>query len=454
MNILLIEPSKPETSIGGDDVFMFEPLALEYLAAGIPEEHTVKILDHRLEKGLRSVLEVFQPEIVGITAYTIHVNVAKQLFEQVKTWNQDTLTVVGGHHATIFPQDFVTPFINLIVMGEGVLTFREIINRHKKNKPFTGIPGVIVPGITSIRDTVPQSKIGLDQLPFPDRSLTIKYRPEYYSDWMKPLASIRTSKGCPYRCSFCALWRLTGGKYLKRNPKDIVDELSMIEEDFIFFADDESMLDSERMSRLADLIRENGIHKRYFLYARSDTITNNPELFKQWRDIGLERVFVGLEFFKDEDLDYIQKRSTINDNNEAVQILHNLGIDIYASFIIRPEFSSQDFRSLRRYCRQLDLCFASFAALTPLPGTDLYQEVKDKMIIDNYDYFDFIHTLLPTKLPLKKFYQEYRDLYIKGFSFKNHLRYLRKFPSREYPQNLEKGRQFYKRLRNAYRDYQ
>ncbi|MBI5207837.1 MAG: radical SAM protein [Candidatus Firestonebacteria bacterium] len=112
----------------------------------------------------------------------------------------------------------------------------------------------------------------------------------------------KTSKGCHFKCRFCALWKLTGGQYLTREPENIVKELEQIEEDFVFFADDESLLDTERMKTLAEHIKKAGIKKQYFLYGRSDTIVKNPNLIKKWKGIGLKRVFVGLEFFRDEDL--------------------------------------------------------------------------------------------------------------------------------------------------------
>ena len=146
-----------------------------------------------------------------------------------------------------------------------------------------------------------------------------------------------------------------------------------------------------------------------------------------WREIGLERVFEGLEFFRDEDLKFVRKNSTSSDNEAAVRILHGLNIDAYASFIIRPEFKEADLAALRQYCQRLGLNFASFAMLTPLPGTDLYEEVKDKLIMRNYDYFDFIHTQLTTVLPLKEFYAEYQHLYTNGISLSKQLSMLKSF---------------------------
>ncbi len=207
------------------------------------------------------------------------------------------------------------------------------------------------------------------------------------------------------------------------------------------------------MKTLARLIQEAGIKKQYFLYGRSDTIARNPELLKMWKDIGLIRIFVGLEFFRDEDLKYIKKRSTIDDNEQAIRILQNLDIEIYPSFIVRPEFTRQDFAAFVRYCRTLRLSFISFAVLTPLPGTDLYEEVKSQLITRNYDYFDFIHTVLPTALPLKDFYREYARLYQKAIPFRKSLSYLRKFPWKEIPEIFVKTFQWQNRLKTIHLDY-
>jgi len=454
MKILLIEPDKAPLVIGGEDFSIYEPLALEYLAAGVVEKHEVEILDLRLENNLEDVLQKFSPDVVGITAYTVHVNTVRNLFKKIKLWNPKVLTVVGGHHATIMPEDFISDYIDLIVIGEGIFTFREIVNRYEKGMHFEEIPGTAFSMNGVLIKSDPVEKVELDEFPFPARKLTARYRNNYYSDWMKPLAAIRTSKGCPYRCNFCAMWKLADGKYYKRNPEKIVEELEGIDEKYVFFADDESLLDVPRMMELAKFIKERGITKRYFLYGRSDTISKNPELIRAWKEIGLERVFVGLEFFRDEDLKYISKKSTVDDNNKAVKILQDLGIYIYASLIVRPDFNKNDFAELRSYVTKLKLDFAGFAVLTPLPGTDLFKDVESKLITHNYDYFDFIHTVLPTELPLKEFYKEYLNLYKKGISRWRGLLSLRKYPSKEILPLMKKSMNIYKRFEEAYLDYE
>ena len=195
MKILLVEPAKAPRTIGGEDVFLYEPLALEYIAAGVCQDHDVKILDLRLEKDLQGAVEQFEPDVVGITSYTVHVNTVRGLFSQIKTWDPEVLTVVGGHHATVAPEDFASPHIDAIVVGEGVFSFKEIVSRRERGEGFEGIPGVCIAGNGSLVKYAPVRVNDLDVFPFPERDYTAQYRSNYFSEWMKPLASMRTSKG-------------------------------------------------------------------------------------------------------------------------------------------------------------------------------------------------------------------------------------------------------------------
>ena len=453
MKILLVQPAKPEKAMGGEDFAIYEPLALEYLAAGVAPDHDVRILDMRLDPDLDAHLQAFQPEVVGITSYTVHVNTVKKLFQHIKALNREIVTVVGGHHATVRPEDFYTPFIDVIVVGEGVFPFREIIRGLEKKSPLAEIPGAVglENGALLIRQG--DQELDLDAFPFPRRDLTAAYRKSYFSEWMRPLASIRTSKGCHFKCQFCALWKLTEGRYLTRKPERIVEELGTIQEKYVFFADDESLLDTDRMAALADRIERAGINKRYFLYGRSDTIAKHPELLEQWKKIGLERVFVGLEFMRDADLKLLRKGSTVENNIKAVEILKNLDLGIFPMFIVKPEFERKDFADLRQYCLDLDLDFIGFSVLTPLPGTDLYDDVKDNLITANYDYADFFHALLPTALPLRDFYQEMVTLYKRSRSLKNQIRLMRKYRLRELPSLFRSYSYLLNRLKTLADDY-
>ena len=179
----------------------------------------------------------------------------------------------------------------------------------------------------------------------------------------------------------------------------------------------------------------------------------HPSLIESWKEVGLKRVFVGLEFFRDDDLKQIRKGSTIKNNIEAVRILKYLDIDIFPNFMVKPDFTKSDFKELRKFCLNLDLDFIGFSVMTPFPGTDFFDEVKNNLIIDNYDYHDFFHTHLPTKLPLKEFYKEYVSLYNNAISISKQIAFLKKYPIAEIPSLFKMYFRFTKQLKNIDKDY-
>ena len=450
MNVLLIQP--PASARFFEKVFLFEPLALEYLGAGLRmDRHSVTLLDARLDNDIETEFRKVRPDVVGLTSYTNQVNIVKKMAARLKLLNPDVFIIVGGHHATVSPFDFNEPSIDVVVIGEGVMTLREVMRSLEIGSSLHEIKGLAIPGETMLFSGK-RDYTDLDALPVPDRSLTARYRKHYFSEWLKPLASVRTSLGCTGRCSFCALWSITGGKYLRRNPEAVVEELKTINERNVFFCDDESMCDAARMDRLADLIRKAGIKKHYFLYARVDTITEHPELFAKWRKIGLKQVFVGMESFSDKYLEEMKKKITVAQQKKAVSILARCGILMYASFIVMPSFSREDFRALTEYVRELRLQYASFSILTPLPGTVLYARTKNELTSEKPELFDFIHAVLPTTLPLEEFYAEFANLYQHAIPFKYGYKTLLKYGMR-IPAQLRLIGRALKIVRNAHLDH-
>src|SRR4030042_752933 len=171
MKILLVQPAKPEKALGGEDFAIYEPLALEYLAAGVSGDHDVRIIDMRIDHDIASHLHEYRPNVVGITSYTVHVNTVKKLFQQIKALNPDIVTVVGGHHATIVPSDFYTSYIDVIITGEGVFPFREVIARLENKMDLSDIPGAVTEGNSAVVINQKDQNTDLDALPFPRRDL-------------------------------------------------------------------------------------------------------------------------------------------------------------------------------------------------------------------------------------------------------------------------------------------
>jgi len=417
MNILLVQPPLSSTIIGAGVAYLTEPLALEVIGAAVPD-HEVRILDMRLDTGLDSVLMQFKPALVGVTGNTSDVYRMFDLMDRIKEFNRDILTVVGGHHATMMPRDFYRGSVDVIVLGEGEITFRDLVAAYEKKQNFSSVDGIVFRSATGefipTRPRIPHPN--LDEMPRPARHLTQQHRNNYFRGSWRPVASLMTSKGCPFRCHFCALWKINGGKYYMRSSESVVAELAGLPEKYIDFAEDNALHNIPRAEKMCRMIKEHGIKKTYKLYARSDTVVRNPHIIEAWKEIGMELILIGLESFRDSELKGLNKNNTVRNNERAVRILQENDVEIAAYFIVNPDYSEQDFEKLGDYVVNLNLTQPIFTVLTPLPGTDLYQQKYKELTTHNYTLFDFVHSVLPTRLPLPKFYECLLNLYRKCYS--------------------------------------
>src|SRR4030042_1866697 len=237
MRVLLIEPPVSCYDVGTGIIGLAEPLALECVAAGL-DGHEVQILDTRMEPTLQKVLREFRPHLVGCGGYTVGVASVKNVLQEAKQYDHEILTVVGGHPATVRPQDFNHEYIDAVVVGEGELTLRDLISAFAAGRAFDDIPGLGLRRNRQFILTAERPLANLDSLPFPARGLVRKYRHRYFRGKWQPIASMYTSRGCPHRCTFCGMWKVNRGKYRLRSPARIVEELKTIPETFIDFVDD------------------------------------------------------------------------------------------------------------------------------------------------------------------------------------------------------------------------
>lgn len=405
---------------------LYEPLEFEYLAAGV-QGHDVDIFDMRIEKNLMKKLNTFKPDIVGTTAYTCDVNTVKSLLREVKAYNSTIKTVVGGIHATFVPYDFAERTVDAVFLGYSDHSFRDYVNTLENGGDLECINnlGLVEDGKILFTDKK-QYDGNLDSLPLPARHLTLKYMKKYHDSLRNRLALVMSSRGCPFRCTFCACWKLMNGRYVTRSVESIIEELKSLPEevDIVYFSDDNTIHNINRAWKLTNMIKKNRIKKKFQMYARSDTIVRNPDLFRNLKEVGLEYLTVGFESFSSSDLKKFNKKTSIEMNNEAIRTLKKLGIYINAHFIVDPEYTVEDFKQLIKYVDERNLFRPAYPVLTPLPGTQLYEETYGSFAINDYDFFDFAHSILHTKLTRKEFYSQLANLYNKSYSLKRYFRYL------------------------------
>jgi radical SAM superfamily enzyme YgiQ (UPF0313 family) len=241
--------------------------------------------------------------------------------------------------------------------------------------------------------------------------LTEAYR-SHYAWYLWPVVySVETARGCPYRCNFCAVWYFHHGRCRLKSPERVLQELAAVPGKYVFFVDDNFLQDLNRAQRIGQLIASAGIDKRYWIQARSDSIVRRPAIVEQWTKLGLTIVSLGFETYREEELTNFNKRNSIATNEEAVRILKANGIQVWGCFIVDPAWERRDFDGLIEYLERLRLSFHQFTVLTPIPGTGFFAEKVQELLTTNYERFDFLHSVLPTKLPVAEFYENVARLY-------------------------------------------
>ena len=452
LRILLLRPRPPKETIGLQHVMICEPLELEYLVGNIDKtKASVKIIDMILEKKpIEFFINKYKPHIVGMTAYITHVGAVKEMARKIKCLSNKTITVVGGVHAEVVPEDFTSKYIDYIICSNPVETFNKIIDRVRagvdtkdidetyiksnehqprlasccRDTKETGetyiksndhqaylasrcgdakeIDGIYVKGKKHIRSS------SYNILP-PDRSSVKKYRKKYYYMFHNPCALIKTSLGCPYTCSFCFCKEITGGKYFARKIDEVMKELKSIKEREIYIVDDDFLFNEDRLNLFCDELEKRNIHKRFLVYGRADFIASHEKVIGRLSRHGLSAVIVGVESVREKDLKDFNKRSSLENNEKAIRILQKYGIELYATMILQPDFTKKDFRQIEDYIIGLNVSFVNLQPLTPLPGTEIYDDYKDKILVSRKDYamWDLAHIVLePKYMSIRQYYYQ------------------------------------------------
>ena len=413
MRVLLIRPPVPPHTIGLKHIMICEPLELEYVAAGL-QGHEVQIMDLIVERNLERRLRQFAPDVVGTSCYITGVNEVKKICRTVKRWNPRCWTIVGGVQASRVPEDFLDSAIDAVVRGDGTTAMPALLEAIENGHSLENLPNLALPDgdrmvLTADQPYMPKP----DQLPFPRRDLVRHLQHRYYYLFHQPVATMKTTWGCWYKCNFCYTWRITDGLPYSRSPESIVDELEQIQAKDVYIVDDIFLINKNRLARIADLLRARNIKKSYLVYARADFIAENEDVIAEWAGLGLKAVFVGLEAATDAELDSMDKQCSVDYNRKAIAVMRKHRVDTYGSLITQPDYTEADFDRLKRFIDDTKLYYLNISPLTPMPGTLIWDRYKDQTTVSRvaHGLWDLSHMLLPTRMPLKRYYRSLLGVY-------------------------------------------
>ena len=415
MNIAFLKP--PIGGILGLEMLTFvEPLGPISIAGGLEAEgHTVRIFDLRIDgedPGMASCRS-FAPQVVGLQCnFTTERFRLLRLAERVRRELPDAFVLVGGHDASREPGWFLHPAVDAVAVGDGEEIMPLLVDALARGADLGKVPGLVLnrdggqqpTGLAPMRED-------LDSLPLPARHLTAHYADRYYINFRRPLALMETARGCPFKCNFCSVWKFHDSTFREKSPERVVAELRAITAPNVFITDDIFWMDVRRGEEMARQIKAAGIRKYFTVQTRTDIICKFPHLIEMWKDCGHLAIFLGLEAVTDEGLRSVNKRNTASNNARALSILKELGVGYTPNFIVDPAWDHDDFARLRDWISETGAYNSGFSVLTPLPGTDLWETAQSQVTTHNWEMFDIVHAVLPTRLSLPDFYEEYSRLW-------------------------------------------
>jgi len=437
MKILLINPPRsPENKIlesAPEEAKHFihkkligPPLGLLTIAEAV-KDFDVTVFDTKGEYDLdpeappmdimiQNLLEKHKPNIVGVTIITSEFYFGIEIFQTVKKFNKEILTVAGGLHTTLCPDDFTDSSIDIICPGQSADTFREVVIAYEKKLSLESVDGIIFNSPDGLKATKPYQKkydAADEHFLMPDRKHLERWRSTYVvGNAPYPSTYLFTSLGCPYRCTFCTIWKEHQGMYYQRQVESIIEELKLIDYKIVRFSDANTIVNINFINKLFDRIAEEGIQKDYIMDIRADTAVDHPELIEKLAIAGLKVVICGFESFRNEELKKYNKKSEANKIHEAIDIFHKNGILLRGNYVIPNDYKEDDFKAMSEYANSHRVTYAGYTILTPMPGTTLYKESKDQIIDHDLSKYNFFNSVMKTKLPLEKFYENVGKLWL------------------------------------------
>lgn len=404
MKALFVHPSPLMYS----EIYLrLEPLGLELVSqAARKAGHEVRLLDLQVfgHRDYFRVVDEWKPDAIGFSLnYLANIPEVVDLAKNTKARLPDCFIFAGGHSASFTAKEILAHAdgaITCVVRGEGEDITPQVLEGAREPEKLHKLPG-----ITSVYGEGPSPRLVEDlNAHHPARDLIAKRR-KYFIGVLDPCASIEFTRGCPWDCSFCSAWTFYGRNYRQLSPEIAAEDLASIREPGAFIVDDVAFIHSDHGLALAREIEKRNIRKQYYLETRGDVLLRNKEIFRMWKRLGLKYMFLGLEAIDDEGLKSHRKRITVKKNIEALECARELHIHAAVNIIADPSWDERHFEAVREWALSVPE-IVHITVNTPYPGTETWVTESRNFATRDYRLFDVQHAVLPTKLPLERFYQE------------------------------------------------
>ncbi len=353
------------------------------------------------------------PDVLGLSVLHSAAKEAPKIAECVKGENPNIKIVMGNYHATFNAERILKkyPCVDVIVRGEGEYTSLELAKCFGKGGNLREVRGVTFRDKGKIVSTPDRPLIkDIDSLPFPDRDLmNAEYTSTIFGAKVatKRFTTVLSSRGCPFRCTFCGCRKFARGVWRPRSVENIMEELEILMsegyEEFLF-VDDNFTLNKKRVVKLCRRIREEGLNIRWICDSRVDT--QAYDMFREMVKAGCNTVYFGIESANPRILDYYNKGITPDQSVNAVRKARRAGVDIIVgSFIVgAPDETRKEIQNTLQFVQKLDIDVPSLNILGAYSGTDIWDDLVAKGLIDEDQYWEtsvYVPQVSPYTVPFE-----------------------------------------------------
>jgi radical SAM superfamily enzyme YgiQ (UPF0313 family) len=341
-----------------------------------------------------------RPDVVGISTITATVKRGYALADECRALGIPVL--LGGPHVTFLPEEALA-HAELVVRGEGEGAMKALLelwndgSARSTDPRYAGVPNLswwdadktmrhnqLAPWITD-----------LDHLPVPDFSLA-----GGTADCLvggKRTVMVQTSRGCPFDCCFCSVTGMFGKRFRYRSVESVLEELRQYNSrhHFVFFCDDNFTANKRRARELVEAIAAEKFRFQWSTQVRAD-LARDPGLVRLMKRAGCHTVFIGFESVSPKSLEEMKKKQGLEDILEAIRIVQAAGIHIHGMFVFG--FENDDWGTVEatiRLARRMKLTSVQLLILTPLPGSDLYEQwrAEGRILTFDWDLYDTHHVV-------------------------------------------------------------
>jgi magnesium-protoporphyrin IX monomethyl ester (oxidative) cyclase len=425
-------------------VSMFFPLGIAYLAAALEKAggYEIKILDALLEgditkdiyieggqkirygltdEDIAEMIRRFSPDVIGVSClFSAMQPDALNICRIAKAVRNDTVTVLGGAHASAVPTAMMERCreLDFVVIGEGDKSFIDLLATLRDGGDLSALDGIVY------RDAgrmvlLPKTRYieDLDSLPFParhlfpmDRYLTNASAHSIYRK--SPYTQMITSRGCPFKCSFCALENHWGSRQRVRSAKSVLDELELLVKRYgvreIHFEDDNLTADKKRAAEIFDGIIERGLDISWNVPSGIAVASFDEELLDKMKASGCYSISLAIESGNQDVLSKLMNKPVnLKRVPGLVRKIREAGLESRGFFILGyPGETKETMKETVDFARGLELDWAVFFIASPIPGTKMFSICVEKGYIKESD-FDPVRCFYKSIIKQPEFTSEY-----------------------------------------------